>query len=329
MRLRYEEPRLFLTDIDEAQPTQEVALLIRLRDQLRFYTLATNEKDVANISSKVDCSHRIYEISRAMDVKKTLIKMQEQNLHEKLAADKVEDRKASVDVLFEKCSQLVLQLQTEMNTATVPASIALFSHQCQDLCSKISHLIPPMKSRIHEFTDGGPGVGVTNLDVKLSIAQIIAITDVDYYIRHHLANGNSSYNEVERCQSYVGDAICDGGPIMWEYKKCYDGLSDEQLDQMTLEQLEESAHQVMEHNVFKVCDEITLRTDGAPAPGGYMKAFTSEHLDDMFFCNGKYAWEYLHASEQRRQTLPGSNYFNKIKNFGENHRAHRICQILL
>ena len=117
----------------------------------------------------------------------------------------------------------------------------------------------------------------------------------------------------------MGDAICDGGPIMWEYKKCYDGLSDEQLDQMTLEELEESAHQVMEYNVFKVCDEITLRTDGAPAPGGYMKAFTSEQLDDMFFCNGKYAWEYLHASEQRRQTLPGSNYFNKIKNFGENH----------
>jgi hypothetical protein len=197
MRLRYEEPRLFLTDIDEAQPTQEVTLLIRLRDQLRFYMLATNEKDVANISSKVDCSHRKYEISRAMAVKKTLIKTQEQYLHEKLAADKVEDRKASVDVLFEKCTQLVLQLQTEMNTATVSASIALFSHQCQDLCSKISHLIPPMKSRIHEFTDGGPGVGVTNLDVKLSIAQIIAITNVDYYIRHHLANGDSSYNEVE------------------------------------------------------------------------------------------------------------------------------------
>jgi hypothetical protein len=50
----------------------------------------------------------------------------------------------------------------------------------------------------------------------------------------------------------VGDAICDGGPIMWEYKKCYDGLSDEQPDQMTLEELEESAHQAMEYKVFKV-----------------------------------------------------------------------------
>jgi hypothetical protein len=33
-----------------------------------------------------------------------------------------------------------------------------------------------------------------------------------------------------------------------------------------------------------------------------MKALMSEHLDDMFFCNGKYAWEYLHASEQA--TIP-------------------------
>ena len=190
MRLRYEEPRLFLTDIDKAQPTPVVySLLIRLMDQLPFYTLATNDKDVANISSKVDFPHRMHKISRATAVKKTLVKVQEQNLSEKLPANKVEDMKASIDVSFEKCSELVPQLQTEMNKGKVSTSIALFYHQCQDLCSKISHLVPPMKSRIHEFTDAGPGVGVTNLDVKLCIVQIIAITDIDYYIRHHLSNG--------------------------------------------------------------------------------------------------------------------------------------------
>ena len=51
------------------------------------------------------------------------------------------------------------------------------------------------------------------------MAQIIQITDADYFMRHHLANGDSSYNEVERCQSYVDDAICDGGPLEWEYKQ--------------------------------------------------------------------------------------------------------------
>lgn len=39
----------------------------------------------------------------------------------------------------------------------------------------------------------------------------------DYFIRFHLAPGDSS-NEVERCQSLIGDAIVDGGPIKWKYK---------------------------------------------------------------------------------------------------------------
>ena len=75
-----------------------------------------------------------------------------------------------------------------------------------------------LKSRIHEFTDAGPGVGVTNHDVKFRIAEVVMITNPDYYVRHHLANNDSSHNEVERIQSYVGDAICDGGPLEWEYR---------------------------------------------------------------------------------------------------------------
>lgn len=321
MRLRYEKPRLFLAGMDDSKPTPDVSLFIRLNDQLRFYKLATDPKDVANIASKVDCPHRRYEISRAMAVNRTLMKVQEQvqDLQPNLPAEQLNDISTSVDELYLKCLRIIDQLHTEMNKTTVLDSIVLFSDQCQDLFTKIGQLIPPMKSRIHEFTDAGPGVGVTNLDVRLCMAQIIAITDVDYFVRHHLSNGDSSYNEVERCQSYVGDAICDGGPIQWEYKECYEGLSGEQLDGMTLEELEESEHQRMKYNAFKVCDEITLRTDGAPAPGGYMKAFTSEGSDDMFFCNEKYAWDYLHASEQRKSTLPGRNYFDKVKTFGENH----------
>ena len=56
------------------------------------------------------------------------------------------------------------------------------------------------------------------------MAQIIQITDADYFMRHHLANGDSGYNEVERCQNYVDDAICDGGPLEWEYKRPIRGI---------------------------------------------------------------------------------------------------------
>ena len=60
------------------------------------------------------------------------------------------------------------------------------------------------KPRVVDLTDAGPGVGITNNDVCYGIAQEILITNSDYYIRHHLAPGDSSHNEVEPIQSYVG-----------------------------------------------------------------------------------------------------------------------------
>ena len=56
------------------------------------------------------------------------------------------------------------------------------------------------------------------MSFKFCMAQIIQITDADFLRRHHLANGDSSHNEAEHCQSYVSDTICDGEPIEWEYR---------------------------------------------------------------------------------------------------------------
>jgi hypothetical protein len=175
------------------------------------------------------------------------------------------------------------------------------------------------KSRVHKFTDAGPGVGVTNHDVQMRCAEIILLTEPDYYIRHHLANDDSSQNEVERCQSYVGDAICDGGSIPWEHKTPYEGISDEELASMTLEELEESEHAHMKYNAFKVCDELTCRIDGATAPGGFMKAFTSSDANELFFNNHNCLKAYLAMSDNAENPCPGRNYFDMLKKFKEQH----------
>ena len=52
--------------------------------------------------------------------------------------------------------------------------------------------MPLMKSRVIEFTDGGLGVGVTNKETNFRNAQRIRICNVDVFIRHHLANNDSS-----------------------------------------------------------------------------------------------------------------------------------------
>ena len=64
-----------------------------------------------------------------------------------------------------------------------------------------------MKSKIVDQTDAGPGVGITNYEVQYQMVQEVILLNVDYCIRHFLAPGGSSQNEVERIQSYVGKMI--------------------------------------------------------------------------------------------------------------------------
>ena len=108
-----------------------------------------------------------------------------------------------------------------------------------------------MKTIYLEWTDAGPGVGLTNKAVKYRAAQRFRILNMDYLVRHHLANDDSSHNEVERIQSYVGDAICDGGPLEWEYKKLLVDFTAQQPNEMTLEQFQALELKRMEYNANK------------------------------------------------------------------------------
>ena len=63
-----------------------------------------------------------------------------------------------------------------------------------------------------------------------------------------MANGDSSMNEVERIQSYVGDAICDGAGLTWEYQT----LDLEKTKDMTVLEFNESERKRMEFNASKV-----------------------------------------------------------------------------
>lgn len=75
----------------------------------------------------------------------------------------------------------------------------------------------------------------------------------------------------------------------------------------------------MEYNAYKVCDELTLRIDGAPAPGGHMKAYSSEKCENLFFNNHGYLKDDISSSDKTRVSLPGANYFKLIQTFMDQH----------
>ena len=83
---------------------------------------------------------------------------------------------------------------------------------------------------ISELTDAGPGVGVSNLEVKARFVELSEIQCTDRRVRIHRARGDSGQNEAERTNASIGDALVDGGSMKWEYFTPYDGLSEEQIN---------------------------------------------------------------------------------------------------
>ena len=162
-------------------------------------------------------------------------------------------------------------------------------NSCRDVLQCIlSFRLPAVKSHVMETTDAGPGVSVSNHDVCYRAAQRIRIMKLDYYIRLHLALGDSSMNDVERIQSYVEDAICDGGSLKWKYKTVFSDLTQDEVENLTANDITEKELEVMKFNAFKVCEEVKNRCDGATAPGGHLKAFVSKPLDEIFFADKQY-----------------------------------------
>jgi hypothetical protein len=312
MQLRYLKPTLFLSSQTDELNVDQLSCNIQLMDKLKLYSLSTMKNDVLNVTKEQDCQFREYEEKRLLSLKQTVV-----NCFGSSNLQAVVNKK--VDLLLESIHKLQLSLKSRSFGPTLWDDISKMAKLCDDLHKEISKFVPTLKPRVHKFTDAGPGVGVSNHDVKFRIAEITMLTNLDYYIRHHLATDDSSHNEVERIQSYVGDAICDGGPIDWEYKQQYEGLSEDQLSQMTIEDLEKSELDRMKYNAYKVCDELTVRIDGAPAPGGHMKAYSSEKSENLFFNNHGYLKDYISSSDKTRMSLPGANYFKLIQTFMEQH----------
>ncbi len=180
--------------------------------------------------------------------------------------------------------------------------------------------LPEVKSRFIELTDGGPGVGVNNIDVRVRTAEIVRIHNFDYYIRHHLANSDSSQNDVEGAQSYIGDAISDGAALKWEHFTREDMLKDLDESSLTAEDLVLLEMSRMEKNCWAVCNEVALRIDGSPGPHCIMKGFIPQDKKYQFFHDKITVDTYFGVqSKVKKNTTPGHSYYSKLEKFINDH----------
>ena len=164
--------------------------------------------------------------------------------------------------------------------------------QCTVLCNGVLQQLHDLglpydvKPIWADLTDAGPGVGISNFEVRFRDAEMARMWNSDYRIRVHRSRNDSHMNEAERTNSAIGDALVDGGTIEWERHRLFDGLTDDQISQLTLNEFEEHQRQIIRKNALEVTDDVVNRLDGAPALGEFISAYrTPIDENEQFFFN--------------------------------------------
>eukprot|EP00794_Sanderia_malayensis_P002367 gene2368-2728_t len=327
MQLRQEAPHKFeIVSNVEGASQQSMAfksICITLLDAMTYYIDSAEKDDVMKLLTKNNDKHKEYESCRANVLQESIWKVFATASADKETMSK--EDKANFDTIREiitNTSNAIVMLKNQLSEKTHPSVwgvVCSIVENCISSVQKIKGFGAQYRSRFLEWTDAGPGVGISNHDVVFRIGQRVRITDADYLIRLHLSNGDSSQNEIERCHAYIGDAICDGAGLDWEYKKLYNEKTIKVVKKMSIDELREYELKRMEYNAYHVCDEVTSRIDGAPGPGGFLKSYRAVKKKDLFFKDKEFLDSFLSKSGKEQAGLPGGKYYSKISKFITDH----------
>lgn len=127
---------------------------------------------------------------------------------------------------------------------------------------------------------------------------------------------------------FLGEALADGTTIKRRYFSATDGMTVEQIQEMTNEEMIAVEDECMRKNAWKVCEDVCSRIDGKPAPSGDTTAYVT-HKEGMFVCtfllcsrvldcfycvfysvgklmfwNTVYLDEFIKASESKKDDVP-------------------------
>ncbi|CAC5384100.1 unnamed protein product [Mytilus coruscus] len=214
----------------------------------------------------------------ALDSYKTCLEEEKLRLHSLM--EKLNDCLAVCETIRDKLGNANLQ-------SDLQPSYNILLKNCNEIISLVdSYGLPQMKTVITELTDAGPGVGSSNLEVRFRMAEIARIHSSDRRLRIHRARDDSAQNEVERTNSAIGDALVDGATLTWQRFKAFDGMTEEEIKDMTIEDIKMHKEMIME------------------------KMFAKK-----FFQDRECLMKYYDVSKTKQKKVPGHAYYDKMQKF--------------
>ena len=196
------------------QTTKYLSIVLKSIDCFRFSLGQSLRTDLVKVQNLKECVFRNYEKEKLNFLRKNIAVIQDNFTESKeefhdIAKKEVENLKSSFITIDASNLKKILN-DCSCNSDRLLHFTDILVNSINQFLDRLQiYQLPKMKSRIVDLTDAGPGVGITNYEVQYRMAQEVILLNVDYYIRHHLPPGDSSRNEFERIQTYVGKIIME------------------------------------------------------------------------------------------------------------------------
>ena len=256
LKLRYEGPKLFeLKENSQCYSIPVRQCLSQINDCINYFKMTTADGDIHNMFKFGPHSQfYIYEQKRSKWASSILLRAKgrwdndKNNLfaNELSIVSHVLDSCNSFLDYISECTSIMSNNNIIENEDVYKDKISTHS---ENIIEKIKQLeLPNVAPIISELTDAGPGVGVKNLEVKARLTEMCMIQDTDRRVRIYRARGDSGQNEAERTNASIADSLVDGGTMKWNYYEDYDGLTDEQVKEMSISELDMHIETNMEKN---------------------------------------------------------------------------------
>ena len=187
---------------------------------------------------------------------------------------------------------------------------------CWSYIGRISFLRSAVsfKPYVLENTDAGPGVGISNYEVKFREVELAKLHKSAMRYRVHLATDDQGHNEAERTTAYIGEAIADGCALKTNYFTKHHGLTENEKSDMTIDELTAHEANMIQKNAWCIAEDIASRIDSEPGPSSsFMQAFVTYRKDVQFFVNTEWLNKWRKSGKVARTKLPGHHYFNSIE----------------
>lgn len=133
----------------------------------------------------------------------------------------------------------------------------------------------------------------------------------------HRARHDSGQNAAERSNACIDEALVDSSTMRWQYYKAFDGLTEEEIQALLLDDVEHREQLAMEQNAWRVAKDVAERINDEPGPAGdFIQSHLSPPKDEQFFFNTEHLRQFVSSAESKQKNIPECTYF-KNKCFSE------------